>query len=295
MTIKNNKNNNGENITQKKNNYTKLSFLVLLVLSVVTMTAFSGCMSDTGATDGPQTQSTGSSEPIRALVGAGMQIPMDEIAEVYEQKYGVKIEYDYSGSGALYSKIVASNSGDIFMPGDSSYIFKLQESKGYVAKYENITKHVPVIAVQKGNPKNIQCLDDLAKDDVKLSLGEKSIAIGKTFNKILAKAETKGLNITSKVKENTLVEAGTVKQTLMYVCQKQADAAVVWRADALSRSDEVDVIEIDPQYNTIKTIPVAILTTSDNPNTEKFYEFIITEGLPIFEKNGFVLLNDTNN
>ncbi|WP_157209437.1 molybdate ABC transporter substrate-binding protein [Methanococcus voltae] len=271
-----------------------MSFLVLVILSVITMTAFSGCMSGADQTAGTQNQNTGSSEPIRAFVGAGMQIPMDEIAKVYEEKYGVKIEYDYSGSGALYSKIVASNSGDIFMPGDSSYIFKLQESKGYVAQYENITKHVPVIAVQKGNPKNIQGLEDLSNEGITLSLGEKSIAIGKTFNKILGKAANNGLNITDKVKENTLVEAGTVKQTLMYVCQKQADAAVVWRADALSRSDEVDIIEINPKYNTIKTIPVAILTTSDNPNTEKFYQFIITEGLPIFEKNGFVLLNNTN-
>ena len=132
-----------------------------------------------------------SKEPsIHAYVGAGMQQPMDEIGKEFEKKYHIKVDYDYAGSGPLYSKILASNKGDIFMPGAYFYVDELNK-KGYIINYTNITKHIPVIAVKKGNPKNITSLEDLGKSGIKLSLGEENIAIGRTFKKILKNAYKK--------------------------------------------------------------------------------------------------------
>ncbi|WP_292459802.1 molybdate ABC transporter substrate-binding protein [Methanothermococcus sp.] len=227
---------------------------------------------------------------IHAYVGAGMQQPMDEIGKEFEKKYNIKVNYDYAGSGPLYSKILASNKGDIFMPGAYFYVSELSK-RGYIIDCTNITKHIPVIVVKKGNPKNITSLEDLGKPGIKLSLGEENIAIGRTFNKILTKAEKDHPSITKKIKNNTVVRGATVKQTLLYVELGQADAAVVWRADAMEDKDKVDIVPIDPKYNIIKTVPIAILkTTKNEKNAKLFYDFVNTKGKEIFKKYGFEVI-----
>ncbi|MBA2862881.1 molybdate ABC transporter substrate-binding protein [Methanococcus maripaludis] len=255
---------------------------LLSIISILSLTLlFSGCVDSTGAEE---------QAVLHAYVGAGMQMPMDEIALEFEEKYGIKVEYDYSGSGALLSKIVASNQGDIFMPGDCSYVYQLQE-KEMITEYANVTKHIPVIAVQKGNPKNITGLSDLGQDGLELALGDDSISIGKLFSKILAKAETKGVNVTEAVNANTVVTGATVKQVLLYVSEQNVDAAVVWKADAYENSDTVDIVPIESEFNIVKTVPISILSTTENyENAKLFYDFVNDEGKEIFEKHGFVAL-----
>jgi len=214
------------------------------LLIIITIVLGSGCTQ----------KSETKEEVIHAYVGAGMQKPMDEIGKMFEEKYGIKVEYDYAGSGYLYSKILATNEGDIFMPGAHFYLKEL-EKRGYILKYKNFTKHIPVIVVQKGNPKNITCLEDLGKPGVKVALGDENIAIGKTFKKILQKAEKYNPGISEKINKNVVVKGATVKQVLLYVLEGQADAAVVWRADAVENKDKVDIIPIDPKYNGYKDSP----------------------------------------
>ena len=80
---------------------------------------------------------------------------------------------------------------------------------------------------------------------------------------------------------------------MLYVIEGQADAAVVWRADAIESKDKVDIIPIDPKYNVIKTVPIAMLkTTKNRENAEKFYNFVLTEGEEIFKKHGFEVIED---
>ena len=254
--------------------------IIIFELLIIAMVLASGCTQ----------KSETSEEVIHAYVGAGMQKPMDEIGKLFEEKYGIKVEYDYAGSGYLYSKILASNEGDIFMPGAYFYVGEL-EKKGYILKYTNYTKHIPVIVVKKGNPKNITCLEDLGKSGVKVALGDENIAIGRTFKKILQKAEKDDPELPEKINKNVVVKGATVKQVLLYVMEGQADAAVVWRADAVENKDKVDIIPIDPKYNVIKTVPIAILkTTKNKESAEKFYNFVLTEGKEVFKKYGFEVI-----
>ncbi len=224
--------------------------------------------------------------------GAGMQKPMDEISEKFSKKFGVKVFCDYAGSGYLYAKILSSKKGDLFMPGAFFYVKRL-EDKGLIIKYANVAKHIPVIAVPKGNPKHIKSLFDLAKPGIKIALGDKNIAIGKTTVKILKKVEKFYPGITRKIMKNVVVTGASVKQVLLYVLENQVDAAIVWRADAIENKDKVDILPINSKYNVIKTIPIAILKYTQNKDmAEKFYNYVLTEGKKIFKKHGFVVIGE---
>jgi molybdate transport system substrate-binding protein len=253
---------------------------LLGIFSIILVLSLSGC-----------TEKESKEPQIQAYVGAGMQQPMDEIGKEFEKKYHIKVNYDYAGSGPLYSEIIASNKGDIYMPGAYFYINELSK-KGYILNYSNITKHIPVIVVKKGNPKNITSLKDLEKSGVKVALGDENIAIGRTFTKILKNAEKDYPNISKEIDKNVVVRGGTVKQTLLYVELGQADAAVVWRADAIEESNKVDIIPINPKYNVVKTVPIAILNTTKNKkDAELFYNFVNTDGKAVFKKYGFEVIN----
>lgn len=121
-------------------------------------------------------------ETLIVYCGAGLRKPMDEIAQIYAEKFNVQIEYSYAGSA---------------------------QEKGLTENAQNIVYHTPVIAVPAGNPANITCLDDLTKEGVKIVLGdERSAAIGKVSQKILDK---KGI-----LEANVVAKDATVNEVLVH-------------------------------------------------------------------------------
>ncbi|VUT24444.1 MAG: molybdate transporter periplasmic protein [Candidatus Methanolliviera sp. GoM_oil] len=216
--------------------------------------------------------------------GAGMIKPMDEIGEMFQQKYGIKVRYNYAGSNTLLSQIELTEKGDVYMPGATMYIEKAKE-KGFVDYEQNVSYHIPVIVVPEGNPANITCLNDLTKPGVRIVLGDpKAAACGKIAKKILEKN-----GILDAVDANTVARAATVNELVVYMCMGTADASIIWQASLIGTENETDVIEIQKEQNLIKVIPIGTLTFSKNEDTAKqFVDFVASEeGKAVFEKYGF--------
>ncbi|MCS4466616.1 substrate-binding domain-containing protein [Clostridium botulinum] len=76
------------------------------------------------------------------------------------------------------------NKGDVFIVG-SVKTYDIAKDKNLVNQYKKVAHHTPAIAVQKGNPKNIKSLEDMANPGMKIILGdEKANAIGITAQKL---------------------------------------------------------------------------------------------------------------
>jgi len=216
--------------------------------------------------------------------GAGMKKPMDEIGQLFEQQYGVAIQYNYTGSGAQLSQMELTEEGDAFMPGAAMYLDTAEE-KGFVTYRQNVAYHIPVITVPAGNPANIACLEDLARDGVTLVWGDPEVAaIGKTGNGILEKA---GLN--EAVWKNVVATFPTMNEVMTQISLGQADAAMNWW-DTVKSDESIEVVQIPRAQNDIKLIPIGALSFSRYPETAKqFVDFCVSEeGKAVFEKHGFV-------
>ena len=75
------------------------------------------------------------------------------------------------------------------MPG-STVEFKTAKDQGLVNASQMVAYHVPVIVVQKGNPKNITSLKDFARPGLKIALGDvNATAIGKAGAKMFQKLQ----------------------------------------------------------------------------------------------------------
>lgn len=223
-----------------------------------------------------------SAKTLLVYCGAGMKEPMEEIAKVYEEKEGTKIEYTFGGSAQLLSQIELYQKGDVYMPGALSYIQSAMD-KGYVDKSKDIVYHVLAIAVPKGNPGNISGVQDLGRPGVRVAIGEPSgPAVGTASKKMLEKNK-----LWNETEKNIVVKSGTVNELLVYVSMNQADAALIWTE--LFNPESMELIEIPKEIGKVDVVPIGTLSFSENKEeAEKFMNFVASdEGKSIYKKYKF--------
>jgi molybdate transport system substrate-binding protein len=226
---------------------------------------------------------------ITVVAGAGTMSAMNDLKAEFEKKYpGTTVNVQYGNSAEIFSILESQKSADLVVPGDLAFMDNAK-NKGYLVN-DTITPlvyHIPVIGVQKGNPKNITNISDLGQSGLKVGLGDvNGTAVGKQAVKLLNKTG----NLEA-VRANVVVYAPTVNQLLTYLTSGQVDAAIVMNDSAQKAAQEgkIDIIAIPEDQNEIGTIGVALTVFSENENTaQKFLEFISSpEGMAIWEKHGF--------
>ncbi len=233
--------------------------------------------------------SNGQNQTITVLAGAGFVKVTNDLKTEFEKTHpGVTVNVKNGGSGELFGILETQKSADIFLPADYKY---MQDAinNGYVQNntVKNITQNIPVIAVQKGNPKNITSLYDLAKPGVKVAIGDpKGPAIGKTTADILNIT-----NLNKTVQANVVVKTTTVNQLLTYLVTNQADAVIIWQDMATwpEGQGKIDVIQIPTNESKVSTVPIAETVYTQNNNLAKEFEDFVTgpQGIAIWEKWGF--------
>ncbi len=252
--------------------------ILAVAACLLAMAVMAGC--------GSQAQDSGDeieqhAESIMVYCGAGMREPMLEVAADFQEEYGTRVDFNFGGCGTHLAQLETTREGDVFMPGDSSYIDKAAE-KGFIDASGTVAYHIPVIIVPTGNPAGIESLADLAKPGVKVVWGDpEACSIGKQGNRIL---ENNGLK--DAVWANVIATTATVDKLNVYVGQRQADASLSWTDE---RTEGVQMIEIPLEQNLVQLISIGALSFSGNADTAKaFVEFCASDaGKRIFESHGF--------
>ena len=118
--------------------------------------------------------------------GAGMTKPFGEIAEAFTKKTQVKMEVTYANAGQIQSQINTAQEGDLFIAGAAE---ELKPVEKYVSARKDLVKHIPVLAVARGNPLGISGVRDLGRSGIRVVLGDaKATPIGKIADKAIADA-----------------------------------------------------------------------------------------------------------
>ncbi len=221
-------------------------------------------------------------ESLLVYAGAGLKAPMQEIGQAFTQKYGTEVRYTFAGSGVLISQMNLTRRGDVFVPG-STVEYAAAEAQGLVDGSRLVAYHVPVIAVQKGNPRNITALHDLAQPNLKVALGDvNATAIGKSGARMFRR-----LGITDAVEKNVVTRTPTINELTVYMTLGMADAAVL----TLDQVDpaKLDAVPIPVSENEVLIVPAGTTTFTANPGgADAFAAFVASdEGKAIFAKHGF--------
>ena len=196
--------------------------------------------------------------------GAGMTKPFQEIADSFKAATGCEMNVTYANAGQIQSQITTSEEGDMFIAGSAE---ELKPVESYVSESKALVKHIPVLAVQSGNPKNITSLAGLAEEGVSLIIGDiDSTPIGKIAKKALTDA-----GIFDKVR----IEASTATapQMATAIAAGEADAAIIWKENCDAQG--VEIVDNSGLEDYIKTIPAASLSCSaDHDARQAFLDYL---------------------
>ena len=219
---------------------------------------------------------------------AGFRKPMEKIIRRYEAETGTTVHLQPGGSNTLLSQIQAGGgAGDLYLAAEDYYIERGREL-GLVEEAEVVAYQRPVILVAKGNPKSINGVQDLARDDVKVSFGNpEQAAIGRKASGLLKQA---GLwsDVEANIRDNGVFKP-TVPESANDVAIGAVDAAIVW--DALARSyPQLDVVTA-PEFDSGRSpLLLSVLSKAPQPAAAlKFVRFATAsdQGLKIAAESGF--------
>jgi len=221
---------------------------------------------------------------------AGIKNPVAKIAADYEKEFGVRVDLQYGGSGTLLANIKLAGRGDLFIPADGSYI-ELARKDHLIDEVIPLASMSPVIAVKKGNPKQVAGPTDLMRPGLRIALcNPQAASIGQVTKNLFTKA---GLwNDLEAAAKDRGVFKPTVNDIANDVRLGTVDAAIVWdttvrQADYAS---QLDALPIEGAQAFAVETPVAVLrTTTSAPSALHFARYLAASdrGLKTFEANGF--------
>jgi molybdate transport system substrate-binding protein len=210
---------------------------------------------------------------------------MDEIATVFQRKTGARVDLAYSGAQMLLGQLVASRSGDLYMPGEAFWVDQAAK-KGFVEHTRTVAYFVPVLMVPKGNPGHIKELKDMARPGVRVAIGHpEALAVGPVTKRILQRA-----GIWEAVQPNVVMQAGCIPELANAVAMKAAEVGILWDASVYQVKDHVEAIPIPAKYNEVAEVLSAALSVSEHPaEARALVDYLASdEAKAIFTKHGFL-------
>jgi molybdate transport system substrate-binding protein len=272
----------GGKMNRKMKRIRKNTIVVLFAAGLLFQVLLLGCSSKSEQAQQSESQQT----TIMVGAGAGLKPALDPVGELFTQKTGIKVEYSYLCSAMVLTNMQLTKTGDVMVPGSQHYMDLAIEKKVIDPESVAIAGYmIPVIGVQKGNPHNITCLEDLKKPGLKVGFGEEeALAVGRLTLKML-----KDLNIYEDVKKNVVLTAGSASKLVLPLAMGNLDAEINWMATCKAFADKVDIIKIDPVKLKYSVAPIGMTVYSKQKEAaRKYLEFVESdEGQAIFDKHGF--------
>jgi len=186
---------------------------------------------------------------------------LEAIRADYEKAYGTPLQIQYGASQTLLASLEVAKTGDLYLPADDSYL-TVAKGKGLIAEEFQLARMQAVVAVAKGNPKRIEKLADLHRDDVRLAQANPDVAaIGKMTRQTLGKTGD-----WDKLHSRTMVYKTTVNEVANDVKVGAVDAGIVYDA-VLHDYPTLQAVAIAELADAQAHVAVAVLKSSKQPQS----------------------------
>lgn len=226
-------------------------------------------------------------DKLLVYAGAASKPATEEIARLYEEQTGTRVELIFGGSGFVLSQMKLAKTGDIYFPGSSDFM-ELAKREGLVyPDSERIAVYLaPAINVWRGNPRNIQSLEDLLRPDLRVVIAApKNACVGAYAVEIIERAFTPEQKM--QFRRNLVNYTESCEKTATAISLKMADAAIGWRVFEHWDPDRIQSIPLPPErIPRIGYIPIAVsVFTRNRQAAESFLDFVTGEpGRAVFNK-----------
>jgi molybdate transport system substrate-binding protein len=243
--------------------------VILLVVAVVA----AGC----GGND--DTSGAGSPTEIKVFAAASLTAAFNKLGEQYTAaNSGTKVTFNFAGSQALATQIQQGAPADVFASAD---VPNMDKVKDLVDTPQNFASNLLQIVVEKGNPKGVKTLEDLANPDLKVVLAAPEVPAGKYAKQMLDKA---GVTVKPVSQEDN------VKAVVTKVSLGEADAGIVYTTDVTAGGDKIQGVDIPKDQNVTATYPIAMVKASKQQQQAQAFVDLVRSpsGQQVLESFGFL-------
>ena len=262
-----------------------------LVISAAALLGFVtvSCGSDSGSASTTAAPTTAAPTTVPAATGDVVVFAASSLTEAFTEmgtafKVGnpdANVTFNFAGSGDLVTQITQGAPADIFVSADDKNMTKMTDAGENVGDPVSIAKNTMEIIVEKGNPKGITGVADLARSDLIVVLCAETVPCGSSAAAVLKNA---GVTASPKSLEDK------VKGVVTKVSAGEADAGIVYVTDVNAAKGSADGVEIPADINVINNYPMVLTKEATNPTAaQAFADFVASDaGQAILAKYGFL-------
>lgn len=242
--------------------------------AVVVALVLAGCGGDE-----PSGGSSATPGELKVFAAASLTAAFTELGQQFTAANGgTKVVFNFAGSQALATQIQQAAPADVFASADTT---NMDKAKDLVGTPQPFASNLLAIVVEKGNPKGIQTLDDLASSDLKVVLAAEEVPAGRYAKQVLDQAG---------VRVQPVSQEDNVKAVVTKVSLGEADAGLVYVTDVTAGGDKVEGVDIPEDQNVLATYPIATVKASQAPDqAQAFMDLVLSgEGQQVLKEHGFL-------
>jgi len=234
---------------------------VLVVLGAVGATVPLFAMPATG----------GETREVVVYAAASLREVFQSVALTFEKRHpNSKVRFNFAGSQDLRVQIEQGAKVDVFASADWKHMQLLVDKK-MVIEPAVFARNLPVVIVPKNNPANVRTFADLPKA-THLVVGAAEVPIGAYTEAIFAATEKLyGKPFHEQVLARVRSHELNVRQVLTKVALGEGDAGIVYRTDALTMPEKVQIVEIPNPINIVAEYPIAVLKAAPHSDLARAF------------------------
>jgi molybdate transport system substrate-binding protein len=210
--------------------------------------------------------------------------PIKECAEVFKAKSGTEFNFTVNKAEILIEEIAKTREGDLLTCG-SEFILDHAQLKGLIFKEtrKSLGSRKSAILVQKGNPKKIKSISDLAKQGMRIGVSVSGCLTG-VWDDLATKA-----GFAEQIRKNTVAYADGCGELMSFINKKKVDAILGWDAFKNLNLQTMDIIELPENLQVHRSTAIGVISFSKNKElAKKFIDFLVSEkGKKIYEEYGW--------
>ena len=249
--------------------------LTLLLLCLLSFMQVTGCS---------RKEAPPKTTELMILCGSSFVPPTEQLCSEFNVQTGIQIIHTIGGSEDLLPHVKAGIKGDIFITHDP-YLDYTRDANaleddvqvGFVA---------PVLAVQKGNPKALERIEDLTRPGLKVALSNPKYST--CGEMVFALLEKKGIkDAVMKNVENRLTKGHS--NIGNFLKTQAVDAGIMWNGVAHTFRDSLEIVPTPYEYEQEIRVHIMGLSYTKQPEElRQFMEFVRKRGPAIFAEYGYV-------
>jgi molybdate transport system substrate-binding protein len=221
--------------------------------------AAAGCGDDdagdatAGGGDGPRLVVSAAASMTEALEACGPEFS------------GAAVQLQFAGSDELAAQIRQALKPDVYAAANTTLPEELSE-EGLLSKPVEFATNELVLAVPSGS--DIESIDDLTRDGVKIAIGSEEVPIGSYTRETLAKLPARQERA---ILDNVRSNEPDVKGIVGKLTQAAADAGFVYVTDVHAAGGDLEAVELPAALRPMVTYGAGVVKGAEQPDEARTF------------------------